>query len=366
MTTINNSSRPEPKEMEIDINDHRIRPVIGLVANYPDSSETRFMVTPESCGMLHDDFHIVMETKAGSDINFKDEDFMEYGVEIVTRGQALQADLVLSFMPLNIDDVRKMRRGATLICNSGEPVYDKEYVKVLCENFITVILLDAVVSHNDECVFGNVLDEVDGRTAIFYCAEALSYLGHGNGTLLAGVAGICPCEVLIIGEGSRVQYAARTALALGAQVTLMDNDVSALQIAQSECGDGLVTCAIQPHILTEKVSRADVIILDATTRHFEFPKKLSLAMKDDVYMLDFNSLSPSISVPRTVAQAYSIPLINFLNDMALKNGVENLIALTPGVQCAVLTYQGQLVSKLIGSILSMPAADLRMMFTDPN
>ena len=366
MVKENKEFAPSTQELASVISEGIIRPAIGLVANYSDSSETRFFLTPESCGLLSNDFRILMETKAASDINYGDEEYVEYGAEIVTRKEALKADLVLSFLPLKIADVKKMRKGATMICTSGDRMYEREYISALLECGITTICLDYVLSHNDEAVFANALDEIDGRTSIFYAAEALSYLGNGCGILLAGVAGTCPREVLIIGEGSRVHYAAKTALALGAQVTLMDNDVSALQVAQSECGERLVTCAIQPKILTDKVSRADVIILDSCTRSFEFPKKLSLAMRKDVYFLDLNATSPSVSVPRTVAKAISIPLINFLNDMALKNGVENLIALTPGVQGAVVTYRGQLVNRLIGSCLSIPSTDLRMMFTDPN
>lgn len=357
---------PDTRELELAVDERLMRPVIGIVGNYSDSSETRFFLTPESSGLLSNDFTVLMETKAASDINYTDDEFVEYGVEIVTRKEALKADLVLSFLPLKVADLKKMRRGATLVCISDDSLFEREYIKALTDNEITLIALDSIESHNGETVFANVLDEIDGRTSVFYAAEALSFLGKGTGILLAGVAGITPREVLIIGEGSRVHYAAKTALAVGAQVTLMDNDVSALQVAQSECGDRLITCAIQPRVLTDKVSKADVIILDACTQSFTFPKKLSLAMKKDVYFLDFSETSPSVSVPRTVAKAISIPLINFLNDMAIKNGVENLIALTPGVQQGVITYRGQLVNRLIGSCLSMPSADLRMMFTDPN
>lgn len=358
---------PEPRELELETEDFIPRQSVGLLGNNPGSAETRFMITPEGCGVISSDFKVLMETKAASDINFSDEDYVDYGVKIATRKDVLSCDIVLSFSPLKISDIKKkMNPGSTLICFSDDSLFEKETINALSSRNITKICLDSVASHNDEYVFANVLDEVDGRTSIFYAAEALSYLGKGRGTLLAGVAGIAPCKVLIIGSGSRVQYAAKTAMSLGADVTFMDNDVSALQVARMVVGDNLVTAAINPRILTEKVTRADVIILDSCTRNFEFPKKLSLAMKEDVFILDFQKTSPSVSVPRTVAMALTTPVVNLLSDFVLKNGVENAIALTPGLQEGVVTYHGQLVNKLVGSCLQMPSTDIRMMFAEPN
>lgn len=64
--------------------------------------------------------------------------------------------------------------------------------------------------------------------------------------LLAGVAGINPCEILIIGDGNIAYAAAKAAMAAGAYVTLMNNDISALQVAKECCGDMLNTIAIHP------------------------------------------------------------------------------------------------------------------------
>ena len=360
------SESPDPQELSLQPEDHRSRLSLGLLGNNNSSAETRFMLTPEGCGVLSDDFSITMETKATSDINFSDEDYVEYGVRIGTRKEALDSDIVISFLPLRLSDIKSMRRGATLLCFSDDNLFSSDIMRGLSDRGITKICLDSVCSHNDEYVFSNVLDEADGRTALYYAAEALSYLGKGQGILLSGVAGIAPCKVLIIGTGARVHYAAKTAIAFGADVVLMDNDVSSLQVAKMNVGDNLKTCAINPRGLTERVANADVTLIDSCTRNFDFPKKLSLAMKPDVYFLDFQSISPSVSVPRTIAMALTTPVVNLLMDFVLKNGVENAIALTPGLQEGVVTYRGQLVNRLIGSCLQMPSKDIRMMFTDPN
>ena len=148
---------------------------------------------------------------------------------------------------------------------------------------ITSGCFDNMYSHNDEPVFANIIDEIDGRASIMYAQEFLSYVGGGKGVLLAGVAGINPCEVLIIGSGTTTYAAAKAAMAAGAYVTLMNNDISALQVAKQVCGDTLNTIAIHPRVLFNKVKTADVILIGKCTRPFEFPKN-SLWLLKILYM----------------------------------------------------------------------------------
>lgn len=146
----------------------------------------------------------------------------------------------------------------------------------------------------------------------------------------------------------------------------MNNDISALQVAKQYCGDRLNTIAIHPRVLFNKVKTADVILLGTCTRQFEFPKKLSMAMKDSVYLLDFEETHPSLAVPRTVAMAISNVLVNFFNELQIKNDFDGMIAGTPGVQCGIVTYKGKLVDKLIGSFLGLPCVDISVMLTGTN
>ncbi len=340
---------------------------IGIVGNYPDGSETRMALTPEACGLLTSGgIGICMEEGAGSDISFSDANYAEYGVKIVSRAEALKAPLVLSYTALKSKDIKKMTKGATLLCFMGEDLFDQSTIKALLEQKITTGCLDNMYSHIDEPVFANILDEINGRASIMYAEEALSYLGGGKGVLLAGVAGINPCEILIIGMGNDMIAAAKAGAAAGARVTLMDNDISTLQVAKEAVGPLVETIAIHPRVLSNKVKSADVIITGNTTRPFEFPRNLSAAMKESVYVLDINETQPSVCVPRTVAMALSNALVNFFDEMVLKNGFDGMIMTTPGVQCGLVTYKGKLVDKLIGSYLGMPSADISVMLSAAN
>lgn len=347
------------EENEID---HGRYAYIGLVGNYDDTDETRVLLTPEACGLLTSGGHVIaMESGAGIDVSFSDESYAEYGVKIVTRDQALQADLVLSYTPLRVADIRKMRPGAVLLCMMDTELINPGVINALLEQNVTMGCLDNMYSHNDEPVFANIIDEIDGRAAVMYAQENLSYLGGGKGVLLAGVAGISPCEVLIFGEGVDVEAAAKAALAAGARVTVLNNDISALQRTQQVCGPGITTLAIHPRVLSNRVRSADVIFFGTTTRPFDMPKSLMAAMKQNVFILDFKESHPAVSVPRTVAMAISNVLVNFFAEVMLKGNFEGMLTTSEGVQAGIVTYRGCLVDKLLASYMGMPAVDISVM-----
>ena len=367
MTEQKNTMDPEPQAAAQCQEDSRRQISVGMVANYRDSGETRFLLTPEASGLIvSSGIRLMMESDAGIDISFSNEAYAGFGVGIVSREEALKCDIVLSYAPLREFDVLKMRPGATLLCMMDNTLFEKEVIAALLERKVTVGCLDNMSSHNDIPVFADIIDELDGRASIIYAQDRRSFLGGGKGVILAGVAGLNPCEVLIFGEGNMECAAAMAALDAGAYVTLMNNDVSALQNARQICGPQLNTAAIHPRVLYNKVKTADVILMGNCTRPFEFPKKLTVAMKESVYVLDFNETHPSVTVPRTVAMALSNVLVNFFDEMLLKDGFGGMLSTTPGVQHGIVTYNGHLVDKLVAAYLSQPSVDLGMILAGSN
>ncbi len=344
--------------------------VVGLLSNYPESYETRLLLTPEGVGMLTSaGFRVMVEAGAGVDVNYSDDAYAEYGAEIVDRDKALKAQLVLSYSPLYAADVRKMDDGATLLCMMGHQLLEKDTILALLDKKIICGCLDNMYSHAETAIFADILDELDGRAAVMYAEEALSFLGGGKGVLLGSVAGLNPCEVMILGSGKVVESAACAAASTGAKVTIMDNDISSLASMKKHCGifaSMIDFISIHPRVLFNRIKTADVIFRGTCTRPFELPKNLMAAMKESVYMLDFNESHPSVSVPRTVTMAITNVMVNFLDEFANKGGFNGVVSTTPGVQNGIVTYRGHLVDKLVASYLSMPSVDISVMLTATN
>lgn len=339
---------------------------LGVVNNYPDSEETRLFLTPEACGLLVGmGVEVCVEAGAGIDINYTDMDYADNGARMLTRGEVLGCDVVLSVRSLTADDAHLLRKGATLL-TLYDPALDREAVQALIDREVTLLAIDRLISENGTPIFARILDEIDGRAALVYAQEGLSFLGEGKGVLICGMPGLQPCEVLIIGQGTRAIAAAKAAIQLGARVTLMDNDIASLQDAMDRCGPQLITSSIHPHVLYNDIKHADIILLDACTRPFRFPEHLSLAMKQNVYLLDLMETTPSLVVPRTVAMAISNVLINFFADTLECGGIRRMVRGVPGVRAGLVTYRGHLIDKPTAIRNGMHALDLGILLTDAN
>ena len=137
MSTTNNGNDGACTALEPQLEEQvekgsRSRINVGMVGNYADSDETRLLLTPEACGMLTSSgIQVSMEAGAGVDISFSDDAYAEYGVKIVTRDEALKQPVVLSFMPLRAKDVRKMIKGAALLCMMGHDLFEPTTIKAL-------------------------------------------------------------------------------------------------------------------------------------------------------------------------------------------------------------------------------------------
>ena len=147
-TTSEGSLKTQLKPVDTDTIEPRI--TLGLVGNYSDTDETRFLLTPEGSGLLTSSgVRILMEKGAATDISFPDSSYREYGVNIVSRSEALKADVVLSYRPLHAHDIHKMKKGAALLTMMGAGLFDVNVIKALMDKEITCGCLDNFLSHND-------------------------------------------------------------------------------------------------------------------------------------------------------------------------------------------------------------------------
>src|SRR5699024_4413810 len=104
----------------------------------------------------------------------------------------------------------------------------------------------------------------------------------GKGVLLGGISGVPPSKIVIIGAGVVGEYAARTALALGSSVKVFDNNIYMLKRLQNNIGLHLYTSVINPHILREQLSEADVAIGALSSKSGRTPIVVSEEMVEDM------------------------------------------------------------------------------------
>lgn len=233
---------------------------IGIPAE-TSLQEKRVALVPEAVALLVAHGHqVLVETKAGSEAQFSDNDYSESGARIVyDRRQVFQANIVLKVEPPSLEEVALMGMRQTLISALQLSVQNEGLLEALSAKKITAIAWDFVQNENGIQPLVRAMGEIAGNTAILLAGELMASVS-GQGTMLGGVSGVRPSEVVILGAGTVGEYATRSALGLGASVKVFDNSVHRLIRLQNAVGQRLWTSTLQPSVLEEALRTADVAI----------------------------------------------------------------------------------------------------------
>ncbi len=359
--------------------------------------ERRFPLTPEGASRLIErGFRVKIESGASAPIHYTDNQYLRAGCDVVSRSEALQCEIVIHLSPLDMPDVRHLRRGSLLLTLLSTELVSKEYIKALMERHTIAIALDLIEDEHGHRPFADILAEIDGRAAMAMAASLLADSEHGKGILLGGIAGINPCEVVILGSGIAAVSAARTATGMGAIVRMFDNDVYSLRHASRELGASLITSAMHPRVISGALHTADVIIATPTSdSSYIIDSEEAMLLKRGVLAFDltdrgmspFPSMQPidlaradsnkcrrpdgwracyihaGSAVPRTCAMALSNTLMTMLTSVCTCDGVHNALKLLPGLRKAAYLFLGKLVNEEIGEKTGIRALDINLYLT---
>ena len=147
----------------------------------------------------------------------------------------------------------------TLISALQLSVQNEGLLEALSAKKTTAIAWDFVQNENGIQPLVRAMGEIAGNTAILIAGELMAS-EQGMGNMLGGVSGVRPSEVVILGAGTVGEFAARSALGLGATVKVFDNSVHRLIRLQNAVGQRLWTSTLQPSVLEEALKTADVAI----------------------------------------------------------------------------------------------------------
>lgn len=223
--------------------------------------EKRVALVPEAVALLVAHGHeVLVESEAGLLSHFTDIDYSESGARIVyDRKKVFQAGLVLKVEPPSIEEVDMMSRGATLVSALQLSVQSENLLEELGKKKITAIAWDYLKNKNGLFPLVRAMGEIAGNVSILIAGALLSG-EKSRGTLLGGISGVRPCEVVILGAGTVGEFAARAAMGLGAHVKIFDDRQHRLVRIQQSLGTRVWTSTIQPSVLNEALKTADVAI----------------------------------------------------------------------------------------------------------
>lgn len=368
---------------------------IGL-PRLDSARERRFPFTPEAVAILVErGFTVRIETGAARTIHYTDTQYSAAGAEVVSRSEALSADIVVHLAAPDPADIVKMRRGALLLTLLQPGEQTAEGVKALLRRHIIAIAIDLIEDSCGNTAFADILAEIDGRASMATASALLADADHGKGILLGGVSGVIPCEVTILGSGIGACAAARSAAGLGATVRMFDNDVYSLRRASRELGPWLVGSSIHPRVLHNALRSADVVVSTLAEGVLALDTDTIAMMKRGVVTFDLTAdgatfpsmrrvdlahassrdgmtagndcrvcyVNAGSAVPRTAAMALSDTFLTMLGKIVSCDGVNNALKLLPGLQRAVYTFLGKVTNPDIAKIVNIRDTDINIYLT---
>jgi alanine dehydrogenase len=351
--------------------------------------ENRIALRPEAVQILVNNGHeVVMEAGAGVAAKYKDDEYANAGARIVySCEEAFKADIVLKVAPPSLDEILMLKDRATLVSALQLANIEAEFLQHLNHKRITAIAFELIEDKQGNQTIVRAMSEIAGSTVMLIAAEYLSNAHNGKGIILGGITGVPPTKVMILGAGTVAEYAARTALGLGASVRVFDDNLYKLLRLKQNLGNfhlytstldiGAVRETLKttdvaigalraengrtPHIITEQMVREmkpNSVIIDVSIDHggcFE-TSKTTTHQKPTFKKYDvIHYCVPNIAsrVAHTASQAISNIFLPMLLKIADAGGVEDMIYQDTGFAKGIYAYLGELSNEYIANKYGM-------------
>ncbi|HND87923.1 MAG TPA: alanine dehydrogenase [Saprospiraceae bacterium] len=381
----------------LDVQPRHQRLFIG-VPKETTLQENRVALVPHSVATLTAHGHrVVVEAGAGTKAKFSDYDYSEAGAELAQRReQVYQADVLLKVAPLTHEEIELMRPNQVIFSPIHLPLLDAEYITLLQKKRVVALAMEYIRDDSTGTFpIVQVMSEIAGISAIQIAADLLATNRGGKGVLLGGIAGVPPAKVIILGAGVVAEFATRTALGLGAEVRIFDNNVHKLMRLQNQVGRQLHTSVINPIHLREQLLSADVAIGAVHSAQGRAPMLVSddivQRMKPGSVIVDvsidqggcFETSSmtsheqPTFvkhgvihycvpNIASRVARTASDAISNILTSLLLRaeaGGILPLITAFSGLRNGVYTYKGCLTNAYLGERFRLKSTNLDLLIT---
>jgi alanine dehydrogenase len=385
----------KPQEEMLEVARKKGRLYIGIPKEI-SFQENRVALVPDAVALLVNNGHeIVIESNAGKMANFQDHDYSEAGAQIAYSPEDVyKADIILKVAPPSPQEIEMMQQKQTLISSLQLTVQPEDFLKQLMAKKITAIAFDWIKDQDNIYTVIRSMGEIAGGTSILIAAEYLSNANNGQGSILGGISGISPTEVVILGAGTVGEFATRAALGLGASVKVFDNSIYRLRRLQTAIGTRVFTSVIQPRVLAKHLKTADVVIGAIRAQQARTPlvvtEEMVSEMKVGSVIIDvsidqggcfetsevtnhtkpvfrkhgvIHYCVPNIAsrVSRTASYALSTIFAPILLNIGEEGGVENMLRRDEGVRNGIYIYNGVLTNQVLGEMFKLPYKDINLL-----
>ena len=361
--------------------------IIGVPRETKDQ-ENRVALTPAGVTALSRHSHrVLVEHNAGMGSGFTDDEYKSRGATIVNDPQDIywSSDMVVKVKEPLEPEYDMLRPGVILFTYlhlAAEP----ELTRSLLKRRVTSLAYETVQDEYRGLPLLAPMSEIAGRISVQIGAHYLEKQHGGVGKLLAGVPGVQPGTVTIIGAGMVGSNAAQMALGFGAKVILIDTNIGRLREMEHVLSGHLVTVAAGVDATSQAVSESDLVIGGVLIPGAKAPKVVTRDMigkmkpgsvvidvavdqggcietckptthSNPTYLVDdvvhYCVTNMPGAVPRTSTEALcnvSLPYIEELANFGLSESLNRDPVLAKGLN----TFEGQVTNEAVAESLSLP------------
>ena len=383
-----------PQEETLEVLKQKGELFIGLPKEN-QFQEKRICLTPDAVNAITAHGHrVLIETGAGEGANYTDLDYTNAGGEITKDTKKVFAcPIILKVEPPTLAEISMLNPQTIVISALQIKTQNKKYFEELAKKRITAIAFEYIRDEDGKYPAVRSLSEIAGISSILVASEIMAATNKGNGLMFGNISGVPPVEVVIIGAGTVGEFAARTALGLGANIKVFDNSITKLRNIQTNLNQTIYTSTIQPKNLLKALKRCDVAI-GATRGKDRSPVVVSNSMvenmKKGAVIIDvsidtggcFESSEVTThakptqekygvihygvpNIPSRYPRTSTISISNIFTPYLLKlgedGGLEHSLRFDKGLRNGLYMYHGILTNKSVGDWFNLSYNDINFL-----
>jgi len=382
-----------PQEEKLEIARHKSELFIGIPKE-TSYQERRICLTPDAVSSLVSHGHrVLLEAGAGESASYSDKEYSDAGAEITQDPKKVfSCPMILKVEPLTSAEIEMINMNTIVISAIQLKTRKKEYFEKLAKKKITAFAFEFIKDDDGSYPAVKSLSEIAGTASILIAAELMINNQFGKGLLFGNITGVAPTDVVIIGAGTVGEFAAKTAIGLGANVKVFDNSITKLRRLQNNLKQPIFTSTIQPKSLLKALRRCDVAIgairgqnrtpIVVTETMVEHMKKGAVIVDVSIdtggcfetseitthekpTFIKNNVVHYCVpNIPSRYSKTASLSISNILTpyliQIAEDGGVESAIRCNRGLKNGLYFYHGILTNKSIGDWFDLPNSDINL------
>lgn len=383
-----------PQEEKLEVGRFKRELFIGIPKE-TSYQERRICLTPDAVNSLTYEGHRVMiESGAGESSSYTDKEYADAGAEITKdTKKVFGCPFLLKVEPPTLAEIKMINPETVIISAIQLKTKKKEYFEALAQKKITALAFEYIKDEDGSYPAVKSLSEIAGTASILIAAELMITDEFGKGLLFGNITGVPPTEVVILGAGTVGEFAAKTAIGLGANVKVFDNSITKLRRLQNNLNQRIFTSTIQQKGLLKALRRCDVAIgamrgkercpIVVTETMVEHMKKGAVIVDVSIdtggcfessevtthekpTFIKNNVLHYCVpNIPSRYSKTASLSISNiltpYLHQIAEDGGLESAIRCNKGLKNGIYLYHGILTNKAIGDWFDLPDNDINLL-----